>query len=82
MPEVQNNKPSHTTNIALVKASHMAKPTSRAGEIYSASLKGGTAKSHAKDLGQEGAKNWDCQCNPLAAGGTDTFPTFWLYFKL
>lgn len=80
MPEVQNNKPSHTTNIALVKASHMAERTSKAGEVDSSSLMGRTAKSHTKDLGQGGAKHWGCQCNPQAAGGTDTFPTFWLYF--
>lgn len=46
MPEVHDSKPSQMTNIALVKASHMAEPTARAGVIYSASIMRGTAKSH------------------------------------
>lgn len=50
--------PSHT--IVLVKASHMGEPTSRTGEIYSASLMGRTAKSHIKDIGLGGVKNWGC----------------------
>lgn len=66
------------TNIALVKASHMAELRSRAGKIYSGSLMRGTAKSHTRDLGQGGVKNWGCECDQQAAGATGAYPTFWL----
>lgn len=77
MPEVQDRKPSYTRNITLVKASHMAESKSGAGKIYSASLMGGSAKSHAKDMDPGGVRNLAYKCQQ-AAGGTDTLSTFWL----
>lgn len=78
MSEVQDSKPSHSTNDAVIKASHIPEPKLRTGKILSASLMGGTAKSHAKDTDQRGVKNWGFEGKQQAAGGTDTFPTLCL----
>ena len=76
-PKKKDSKPSYTTNMALVKASHMAEPKSRAGKIHSAFLMRGTVRPHVKDLGQGGVKNWGNECIQQAAGRMNTSTAFW-----